>query len=199
MPTNSIVQLCVQFYDKDAIDAANLLVHECCADSTDPTRRYRRQKGDRKKNATMEDTVGLLHRRSDALTVTFAAVDLANLPPVSFDSLDVCALLARVDSTKAEMDLLKQSASTMSDAITAPASVCDDLRLAIQGIVHMKPVSASLKTAATSMVKESPLRYSYAQIGLVGCLKHKKIMPGITYVFIVYSYISIINIYIYLS
>ena len=32
--------------------------------------------------------VGLLHRRSDALNVTFA-VDLANLPPVSFDSLDV--------------------------------------------------------------------------------------------------------------
>ena len=86
----------------------------------------------------MEDIVGLLHRRSDALTVTFAAVDFSNLPPVSFDSLDVCALLAKADSTKAEMDLMKQSVSTMSDAITAQASVCADLRRAIQGIVHMK-------------------------------------------------------------
>ena len=59
----------------------------------------------------MEDIVGLLHRRSDALTVSFAAVDLANLPPVSSDSLDVCALLARVDSTKAEMDLMKPRSS----------------------------------------------------------------------------------------
>ena len=90
--------------------------------------------------------------------MTFAAVDLANLPPVSFDSLDVCVLLARVDSTKAEMDLMKQAASTMNDAITAQASVCEDLRMAIAGIVRMKPVSASLSTAATSMVKESPLR-----------------------------------------
>ena len=134
MPTDSIVQLCVQFYDEEAIDAATLLVHGRRADSSDPSQRYRRRKGDRKKKATMDDIVGLLHRRSDALTVTFAAVDLANLPPVSFDSLDACALLARVDSTKAEMDPMKQSASTMSDAITAQASVCDDLRLAIQGI-----------------------------------------------------------------
>ena len=28
MPTDSIVQLCVQCYDEEAIDAANLLVHE---------------------------------------------------------------------------------------------------------------------------------------------------------------------------
>ena len=28
MPTDSIVQLCVQCYDEEAIDAANLLLHE---------------------------------------------------------------------------------------------------------------------------------------------------------------------------
>ena len=107
----------------------------------------------------MKDIVGLLHRRSDALTVTFAAVDLSNLPPVSFASLDVCALLARADSTKAEMDLMKQSVSTMSDAITAQASVCEDLRRAIQGIVHMKsghlPRSTCLSTEEASTVKRA--------------------------------------------
>ena len=102
----------------------------------------------------MEDIVGLLHRRSDALTVSFAAVDLANLPPVSFDSLDVCALLAMVDSTKAEMDLMKQAASTMSDAVTAQASVCEDLRMAIAGIVRMRsPNSTCMSTEGASRVK----------------------------------------------
>ena len=61
MPTDSIVQLCVHFYDEEVIDAANLLVHERCADSSDPSQWYRRRKGDRKKKATMEDIVGLLH------------------------------------------------------------------------------------------------------------------------------------------
>ena len=37
MPTDSIVQLCVQFYDEEVIDAANLLVHERYADSSDPS------------------------------------------------------------------------------------------------------------------------------------------------------------------
>ena len=45
MPTDSIVQLCVQFYDEEAIDTANLLVHERCADSSAPSQRYRRRKG----------------------------------------------------------------------------------------------------------------------------------------------------------
>ena len=56
----------------------------------------------------MEDIIGLLHRRSDALSVTFAAVDLVNLPPDSFASLDVCALLTRVESTNSEMDIMKR-------------------------------------------------------------------------------------------
>ena len=59
------------------------------------------------------------------------------------------------------MDLMKQAASTMSDAITAQASVCDDLRLAIQGIVHMKsPTSSCLSTDGASTVKEAQTRVS---------------------------------------
>ena len=49
--------------------------------------------------------MGLILRRSDASAVTIAAVEC---PSVQFDSLDVRALLERVDSTKTEMEELRQ-------------------------------------------------------------------------------------------
>ena len=106
MPADSIIQLCIQFYDDEALEAASMLLHELCADRADPSQRYKRRKGDGKKKSTMKDIISLLERRSDVLEETFAAVDLANLPPVSFDSLDVCALLSRVEATKGEMTLM---------------------------------------------------------------------------------------------
>ena len=105
MPTDSIVQLCVQFYGEEAIDAANLLVGYTSAVPTAMTRPSGIDAGRARRRRRRQ-----WRTRCDALTVTFVAVDLAtNLPPVSFDSPDVCALLARADSTKAEMDLMKQS------------------------------------------------------------------------------------------
>ena len=86
--------------------------------------RYRRRKGEGNKKSTMRDIVSLLEGRSDALEMTFAAV--------SFDSLDVCALLARVEATKGEMEMMKTSFNLMTDTLAAQTSVCNDLRTAMQ-------------------------------------------------------------------
>ena len=115
-----------------------MLLHELCADRADPSQRYKRRKGDGMKKYTMKDIISLLERRGDVLEETFAAVDLANLPPVSFDSLDVCALLARVEATKGEMEMMKTSFNLMTDTLAAQASVCDDLRKAMQGLVDSR-------------------------------------------------------------
>ena len=156
MPADSIIQLCIQFYDDEALEAASMLLHELCADRADPSQRYKRRKGDGKKKSTMKDIISLLERRSDVLEETFAAVDLANLPPVSFDSLDVCALLSRVEATKGEMEMMKTSFNLMTDTLAAQASVCDDLRKAMQGLVDSRVDTRPTTTETVTQTAEWP-------------------------------------------
>ena len=59
--------------------------------------------GERKKLETLRDIMALIQRQINDLPVTFVALDLSNLPPVSFDNIDVCVLLSRMEHMKLEV------------------------------------------------------------------------------------------------
>ena len=83
--------------------------------------RHRKRQGGRKKVSTMGDIISLIQRRHNELPVKFVSFDLGNLPPVSFDNIDVCVLLIRMERMQAEMNTLKS-------VVSAQVSVCNDLK-----------------------------------------------------------------------
>ena len=119
MPPDSVTQLCIGFYDDQVIERASKLLFEMCGSGSREDR-YRRRQGEHKKMGTMRDIIALVQRRNNELPVTFVAHNLSNLPPVTFDSIDVCVLLSRMEHMRLEMDALKAVVSTQT-------SVCDDL------------------------------------------------------------------------
>ena len=125
MPPDSVTQLCVGFYDYQIIERASKLLFELCGSGSREDR-YRRRQGEHKKMATMRDIIALVQRRNNELPVTFVAHNLSNLPPVTFDSIDVCVLLSRMEHMRLEMDALKAVVSTQT-------SVCDDIVQVLKG------------------------------------------------------------------
>ena len=119
MTPDSVTQLCIGFYDDQVIERASKLLFEMCGSGSREDR-YRRRQGEHKKMGTMRDIIALVQRRNNELPVTFVAHNLSNLPPVTFDSIDVCVLLSRMEHMRLEMDALKAVVSTQT-------SVCDDL------------------------------------------------------------------------
>ena len=92
MLPDSIIQLCINLYGDDVIEHSSKSLFELCADPGNRVDRYRRRQGDRKKLESMRDIIDLIQRRGNMLPVTFVASDLSNLPPVSLDNIDVCAV-----------------------------------------------------------------------------------------------------------
>ena len=60
----------------------------------------------------MKDIVSLFTRKHDSITVSFVAADLGKLPPIGFNNLDVCTLLAQIQATVAELDTVKANVAT---------------------------------------------------------------------------------------
>ena len=151
MPPDSVTQLCVGFYDYQIIERASKLLFELCGSGSREDR-YRRRQGEHKKMATMRDIIALVQRRNNELPVTCVAHNLSNLPPVTFDSIDVCVLLSRMEHMRLEMDALKAVVSTQT-------SVCDDIVQVLKG--NSKP-SETQSTRAfehfARTVESSPAR-----------------------------------------
>ena len=115
MPPDSVTQLCMGFYDDHVIE----LLFELCGSGSREYRYHRRQ-GGHKKMETMMDIIALIQRRNNEMPITFVAHNLSNLPPVIFDSIEVCVLLSRMEHTRLDIDTLK--------AVVSPqTSLCDNI------------------------------------------------------------------------
>jgi hypothetical protein len=147
MPPDTIVQLCTSFYSEDELCDASSKLFSLCADENDPTQRYRKRKGENKKKTTMEDIISLVQKKNNMLNVTFCAVDLMKLPPISFNNLDVSLLLAQIEANKVEMELMKRSVSTMNDAVTAQSAVCEDLVTSVKTLMERDSVESQTRKA----------------------------------------------------
>ena len=145
MPPDSVTQLCIGFYDDQVIERASKLLFEMCGSGSREDR-YRRRQGEHKKMGTMRDIIALVQMRNNDLPVTFVAHNLSNLPPVTFDSIDVCVLLSRMEHMRLEMDALKAVVSTQT-------SVCDDL-LQVFGGNAKPPETPSTRATETLSARQ---------------------------------------------
>ena len=124
MAPDTIVQLCASFFSEADIDSAKLLLFDLCADQDDrQDRMIKRASGPKKKQLSLKDIVSLFTCKHDAITarVTFVAVDLGKLPPIGYNSLDVCTLLSQLQTTISELETVKVT-------VAAQAVTCSELR-----------------------------------------------------------------------
>ena len=120
MPDDTIVQLCKDFYEDVAVEEAKKILFSHYADKDDPRDRYISRSGDSKKQKHLRDMLDLLTRKGSKTDVIFAAVEITNMPSVSYNNIDVSALLMRMDSMEAEVSQLRK-------AVTTQETVCSDL------------------------------------------------------------------------
>ena len=129
MAPDTIVQLCASLFSEADIDIAKLLLFDLCADQDDrQDRMIKRASGPKKKQLSLKDIMSLFKCKHDAITarVTFVAVDLGNLPPIGYKSLDVCTLLSQLQTTISELETVKVT-------VAAQAVTCTELRSTDKG------------------------------------------------------------------
>ena len=111
LPMQMIVQLCVNFYDDDIILSAKTQLHELrpCENTT----RVIRRKGPNRKESSVEDIYKFLDELGENVP-TFVAHDLAALPPIAFENIDLCTLLRAVQNSRDELAIITQTLSEQS-------------------------------------------------------------------------------------
>ena len=151
MAPDTIVQLCSSFYEETEIDSAKAILYDLCADRDDrQDRMIKRSSGHRKKSLSMKDIVSLFTRKHDSITVSFVAADLGKLPPIGFNNLDVCTLLAQIQATVAELDTVKANVATqavtciqLQAAVTKQGGLCATLNETVSSLVEASNVVAT--------------------------------------------------------
>ena len=98
----------------------------------------------------MKDIVSLFTRKHDSITVSFVAADLGKLPPIGFNNLDVCTLLAQIQATVAELDTVKANVATqavtciqLQAAVTKQGGLCATLNETVSFLVEASNVVAT--------------------------------------------------------
>ena len=114
LPPEAICQLCLSTFSEDEIEKAKKLLYELCGDDSTP--RMVLRKGPKKKSQTMEN-IKFIHDKGSKLP-KFVALNLQALPPVTFNSLDVLALLHTIKQTQAEVSLLKEGLASQAQSIS---------------------------------------------------------------------------------
>lgn len=114
LPDDTVIQLCRNFYDDDAVEDAKKLLYNHCADESDPKDRYIARSGEQKRQKHLKDMLDLISRKGGDLQVKFVAKNIVNLPCVSFDNIDVSVILSKLEKLETEVALLRSAAEAQS-------------------------------------------------------------------------------------
>ena len=101
-----IGDLCTATFTEQDIEASKRRLFELCAD--DSCTRMRKRIGPKRSSQNIEDIIRLLQEKGTD-TPTFVALDLAKLPPVTFDSINVSALLQSIRQNEAEINIVQMA------------------------------------------------------------------------------------------
>ena len=137
IPTDTIVLLCAGQYDNGVIETAKRTLYDLCPCGNS---RYIQRKGHKKKTQNLEDIVKRLHEydsTTDTPRPCFDASNLANLPPITFDSIDVSVLLLKLERLTDDVTILKSGLQSHGDATQGLTDVCRDTAARIAMLEHL--------------------------------------------------------------
>ena len=117
LATKDIIRLCLTTYNETEIEFARSIVYDNCVEISQ-LRLPNQRKNPGKSEKNMQDILRLFEETPTEKMPTFVAVNLSKLPPITYDNIDVSALLNAIQQTQTEVALLK-SAVKASSEITA--------------------------------------------------------------------------------
>ena len=123
LPPMSIGDLCTATFTEHDIEASKRRLFELCAD--DSCTRMRKRIGPKRSAQNIDDIIRLLQEGTD--TPTFEALDQGTLPPVTFDSIDVSALLHSIRQNEAAVNILKDCVTTQQSSAKTIVGVVNDV------------------------------------------------------------------------
>ena len=109
LPPTAIADLCTSTFQEGDIEASKRRLFELCADEN--CTQMRKRQSPHKTTKHIDDIVRLMQEKGTD-TPTSVALNLAKLPPVTFDSIDVSALLHSIQHAQFEIDLLRACVQT---------------------------------------------------------------------------------------
>ncbi|KAG7312943.1 hypothetical protein JYU34_000005 [Plutella xylostella] len=118
MDDESLMLVCSKFTE-DEVEAGKRLLF----DSVVNAGRMLSRKGDGKKSRNLEDIICLMKRTLPEMLPIFVARDLNKLPPVTFDHIDVTALLKDILVIKKEINTIKTSYATSEELIAVKSDI----------------------------------------------------------------------------
>ena len=146
LPPMSIGDLCTTTFNEQDIEASKRRLFELCAD--DSCTRMRKRTGPKRSALNIDDIIRLLHEKGTD-TPTFVARDLGKLPPVTFDSIDVSALLHSIRQNEAAINVLKDCVTTQQASAKTIVGVVNNVVSRISAVELRQP---SVRNAATRPV-----------------------------------------------
>ena len=136
LPPISIGDLCTATFTEHDIEASKRRLFEFCAD--DSCTRMRKRIGPKRSEQNVNDIIRLLQEKGTN-TPTCVALDLAKLPPVTFDSIDVSTLLNSIRQNEAEITLLKDCLTTHQASSKTLIAVDNDVVSRLAEVETRKP------------------------------------------------------------
>ena len=124
LPSETVIQLCVKHDKPDEIEMAKRKLFKVCPSDS----RMLTRKGLKKNVQNLEDVVKRMNKLDSAVDVIpcFLARDLGNLPPITFDSLDVPVLLTKIESLNDEVLLMRGAMKCQQITSEALTKVCSE-------------------------------------------------------------------------
>lgn len=104
LPHDTIVQLVLSTFKTKEIEQSKKTLYEVC----ESNHREIKHKGNQKDDKNVRDCIKLLNEKGED-TPRFVSHNLKRLPPITFESIDVTALLGRITSLEASVSNLKDS------------------------------------------------------------------------------------------
>ena len=110
LDTDTLIRLCSETYSEDEAKTSKDLVFGLLHNKEDPTsliKRHSTKVSESKKVKDLRDILQLLQEKGTTELPQFVALDLGNLPPITFDHIDVTALLSQIEKVKTKVDAIQ--------------------------------------------------------------------------------------------
>ena len=163
MVHDTLVKLCADHFNSADIESAKQIVYEWPTVRKLGLRQGRRRQGGNKDRANIEDIVMALHKCHIGLP-TFAATNLAALPPLDTNNIDFSYIISEFRAMRAEMSSLRQEMLSMRatagpDPVEWPKPAGNQLTARdlqpLQIRLPELPVHATRTSAAAVMLRQS--------------------------------------------
>ena len=150
-----LMRLCLGNYNDKQIEEAKDLLFRFLHDESDHTEYKRRRAcskptGKSKNERNLEDIFKILEEKGDVEIPDFVALDLGNLPPITYDSIDVSVLLRKADNLECTVKFLKDAVNSVTDSYKGLCEVFDKLNSKVCGL------EATNKEYKSALEKDSP-------------------------------------------